>query len=1093
MRNTILISLIVFFALCVPQASLAGTAGRSHPQRLIVKFHADGDQALLECAVRLERSGRTFASATRDGSEALDELRKRFGVRRTRALFREADERPFEAQRRSARARLQGVRGRQARGRAARGDRPLPELSHVYSVEIASSESVAEAVAAFEADPHVAWAQPDHLNDLDQVVFDDPFLHSFGSWGFDFEDLWGLSRIRADVAWEQSMGEGVVVAVVDTGLDYLHPDIADNVFVHPGEDLNGNGVADPEEWNGLDDDGNGFVDDLHGFDFAGSIDANEDGDYLDPSDVSDSDPWDDNGHGTHVAGTIAAVGNNGIGIAGVAPRARIMALKGFPAEGPGLDSVLWRAALYAVQNGARVINNSWSCRGRCPRNPLGEEMTKTIHALGGVIVTSAGNSRDDVAFKSPEHLYETITVGSSGEDDIVSETFSNFGLNVDVAAPGGGPVPLGGPRVLSPHKNILSLRAIDAVWSEGLSVGGEYARNAGTSMAAPHVSGVAALLLGLDPDLDYASIKTSLRLGAIDLGAPGHDPLYGAGRLDAPGALLAMSDAELAFTGPRPMTSLDPLSGPHAVEARIDGAAIEGVELSYGVGLQPTHWEPLSVRPDRAVERSGTQPPFHQWQTAELDDGAYTLRLEAILADGRTTSEFLHLSLERHAPMQLSRLPGSMPAVSRGRVVYETTDPETRETDLRLVDVRSGRDVPLVAAAGSQRDADIDGRVVAWREGSRGDAQAPIRACSLVGGPQHHCEPFTVTDADSARERPTVSRGRLYWGELNGADADVFSCAIAGRSCEIELFQGGPGSQRTPAASKESVAWLSSSSGQLNLEYCLLGSPDGDCPARPVLPERFVYTPPALGDDLLAWEQFGFPDSEIWLCPLDVATGQCPARRIAGGAADASPAFSGRRLVFAGKSPDGNREVWLCEWDRLLDDCALQRLTGNAGSQSRPDIDGDLVVWEDDRLGETHIFGLYLPTLGVRAPAKARVGTTWRARLAATHRMHASPSIEATLADGRPLEAIGARLLVRRDGRADLLWRPPRDHVGTHRITFRARSASGLTSQETIEITVEPRLRPRQWSLWRWWQSWVASDQFGAWGPWVVRSRLSHP
>ncbi|MCA9506747.1 MAG: S8 family serine peptidase, partial [Myxococcales bacterium] len=181
-----------------------------------------------------------------------------------------------------------------------------------------------------------------------------------GSWGQPYADLWGPDAIRAPEVWPFAQGEGAVVAVVDSGVDQQHPDLAANLWVNPGEDLDGNGRVDPTDLNGIDDDGNGFIDDLTGFDFANSIDANGDGDFDDPGDVSDADPQDDNGHGTHVAGTAVAVADNGLGIVGIAPRARVMALKGFPASGSASDSVLWRAVLYAAENGATVVNNSWS-------------------------------------------------------------------------------------------------------------------------------------------------------------------------------------------------------------------------------------------------------------------------------------------------------------------------------------------------------------------------------------------------------------------------------------------------------------------------------------------------------------------------------------------------------------------------------------------------------------------------------------------------------------------------------------------------------------------------------------------------------------
>ena len=218
--------------------------------RLIVKFESQGPHALEECAETLFRKGRAFAADTRDGSGSLDALQARLGVRGIRAVFRRPDGRPLAEQR----ARLKGALGRKARGGGSRGDkrtdRRLPDLSHVYVVETAAGVSPETALALYAADPHVAWVQRDHTQKLDTLPAEpnDPFFASRGSWNQAFDDLWGLHRVRAPEAWSMARGAGVVVAVVDTGLDYLHPDIADNVWVNPGEDLDGNGRVDLDDF-----------------------------------------------------------------------------------------------------------------------------------------------------------------------------------------------------------------------------------------------------------------------------------------------------------------------------------------------------------------------------------------------------------------------------------------------------------------------------------------------------------------------------------------------------------------------------------------------------------------------------------------------------------------------------------------------------------------------------------------------------------------------------------------------------------------------------------------------------------------------------
>jgi len=293
-------ALLVALAMALLVTHVAGADPR--PERIIVKFESQGAHALDECAETLFRQGRRFSSRSRDGSESLDALQARIGVRSVRALFRRPDGRPLATQRARLARTLEGKARRRGRGGARRRNaQPLPDLSHIYTVEIGEGVRPETALALYGQDPHVAWVQRDHTHQLDRLPVEpgaisepnDPFFHSAGSWNQGFADLWGLKRVRAPLAWPIAQGRGVIVAVVDTGLDYEHPDIAANVWVNPGEDLNGNGRVDPGDWNGIDDDGNGFIDDLRGFDFANSVDGDLDGFYDGPLDVGDPDPFDD--------------------------------------------------------------------------------------------------------------------------------------------------------------------------------------------------------------------------------------------------------------------------------------------------------------------------------------------------------------------------------------------------------------------------------------------------------------------------------------------------------------------------------------------------------------------------------------------------------------------------------------------------------------------------------------------------------------------------------------------------------------------------------------------------------------------------------
>jgi subtilisin family serine protease len=345
------------------------------------------------------------------------------------------------------------------------------------------------------------------------------------AWGQGEEDLWGLKSIKAIEAWHLAScpsagcrGQGVVAAVLDTGIDPTHPDIQANLWINSFEDINKNGIFDNTpastggDIDGIDQDSNGYFDDVIG--------AN----LIKPTTL----PIDDNGHGTHVSGTIAAQTDNTIGIAGVAPMAKIMALRGLNKTGSGSTDKLALGFKYIVttldfNKDGRVdvpvvMNNSWGGGGV---DPLLEEAVKNAVKAGVVIVFAAGNSDADMSLSSPANLSEVISVASIARNNYKS-SFSNFGHRVSVAAPGGGGSLAGTScsnttTPSSADSNILSLLANNSLLQQErpkLIVKNRYIRLAGTSMAAPHVTGVAALLLSQRPTLNPAQVKTLLQVGS---------------------------------------------------------------------------------------------------------------------------------------------------------------------------------------------------------------------------------------------------------------------------------------------------------------------------------------------------------------------------------------------------------------------------------------------------------------------------------------------------------------------------------------------------------------------------------------------------
>jgi subtilisin family serine protease len=359
-----------------------------------------------------------------------------------------------------------------------------------------------------------------------------------------YPQLWGLNNtgrtggtpdadIDAPEAWGLTTGSrSIVVAVIDTGVDYNHPDLAANIWTNRGE-ISGNGI---------DDDRNGFTDDVHGVNFLinGDDPLNKRG-----------DPMDDNGHGTHVAGIIAAAGDNGIGVIGVSRTSSIMALKFLGADGSGNSADAVRAVNYATMMrttygvDVRLTNNSWDDGGSSVllRNAIAES-----GRAGLLFIAAAGNGGADrigdnndqfPVYPAGYELDNIVSVAATDRNDRLAP-YSNFGANrVHLAAPGGDNSPT--PNGWYSDRNILSTYPVRLDTRDGIQDG--YTFMAGTSMAAPHVSGVAALAWSLNPLATPEEIRNAL-LGGVD-----HVPSL-AGKVATGGRLNARRTLELVPAPP---------------------------------------------------------------------------------------------------------------------------------------------------------------------------------------------------------------------------------------------------------------------------------------------------------------------------------------------------------------------------------------------------------------------------------------------------------------------------------------------------------------------------------------------------------------
>lgn len=287
--------------------------------------------------------------------------------------------------------------------------------------------AVLDAIQKLSTNPYIAYVEPDYLYDAHIIPYD-PY----------FEDLWGMKKINSPLAWQYSIGNNnVVVGVLDSGIDYHHPDLKDNLWISPNARyING--------WNFIND---------------------------------SSSPMDETGHGTHVAGTVGAVGNNFIGITGVCWNISIASFK------IGNNLIDLAAAINAIYfaniNNIPILNNSWGGRSYSPI------LKHVIEQYNGLFIASAGNNgTNNDFFPSYPASYDCdniISVAASNQEDTLA-SFSNYGVkSVDIAAPGTG---------------ILST-----------DLYGEYSYKNGTSMSAPHVAGAAALLKSYMPYLTTFQIK----------------------------------------------------------------------------------------------------------------------------------------------------------------------------------------------------------------------------------------------------------------------------------------------------------------------------------------------------------------------------------------------------------------------------------------------------------------------------------------------------------------------------------------------------------------------------------------------------------
>jgi subtilisin family serine protease len=472
----------------------------------------------------------------------------------------------------------------------------IPLLKNIVKISFPSNTNNNFWTAFKKKYPSIEYIQKQTIYKIDSVPNDSLISQQ-----------WALTKIDAFNAWNITEGnDSIIIGVIDTGIDYLHPDLVDNLYINKGEtglDKFGN----DKRSNGIDDDGNGFIDDYQGWDFTDRTGFPFDstgGDYL----TWDNSPMDENiySHGTAVTGIIAASANNEKGIAGVAPKVKVMNLRAFDPDGYGEEDDVSAAILYAIENGAKVINMSF---GDVSYSYVLRDVIRYAYSKNIVMVASSGNS-NSTELHYPSSYDEVISVGNSTQEDYVSSS-SNYGSTLDLVAPG--------------TDIITTARK------------GSYASFNGTSAATPFVSAAAGLTLS-QKTFSNEEIKQIIKSTCDDIDSPGWDIKSGAGRLNVYKALKTLAPSIVKFDYPQQdyATANDSVN----ISVTVLSPFFDNFDVMFGVGLNPDSWKTISsVQKNQIYNQKVGSIDLHLEK-----DTVFTLRIVLHQTNGLTKEERINFS-----------------------------------------------------------------------------------------------------------------------------------------------------------------------------------------------------------------------------------------------------------------------------------------------------------------------------------------------------------------------------------------------------------------------------------------------------------------
>lgn len=496
--------------------------------------------------------------------------------------------------------------------RAARAPKgaQAPDLTGIYKITVPDGVDINQIVAEYRNDSNVEYAEPNYIS---KVYFtpNDPL----------YPQQWSHQKTEANIGWDVERGSsGIVIAIVDTGVDYSHEDLSSNIWRdianNPGKDFVDINVSEYLQNNY-------------------QLVAGEDYELI------DDDPSDYYGHGTHCAGIADAAGNNGIGVAGVCHNCKLMPVRAcfsitHPTQGEvGLleDDDIANAITYAADNGADVINMSFGGSRSLTIN----DAIDYAYSQGVVLIAAAGNSSTDQE-SYPAAYDNVIAVSATGALDTAA-FYSNYGFWVDVAAPGGD----------STNETILS--TLPKTGTLGDPTGYGYLQ--GTSMAAPYVAGIAGLLLSKNPDLNVEQVRQLLIQGVDVLNS---DKYIGTGRVNVNAALgidyVPTADVKIAYPTTGDLVVADFIS--------ITGTATgESFVVEYGEGLYPDQWFVIGTG---TLVVNGI---LAEWDTSAINYGNFVLRLTVSEGTG-TVEDRTFFEIYKYSHEILEGWPNTMSTLQKG-------------------------------------------------------------------------------------------------------------------------------------------------------------------------------------------------------------------------------------------------------------------------------------------------------------------------------------------------------------------------------------------------------------------------------------------